>query len=269
MYIKALILLWKRPEVTRICFQGIKRLQKKIEIDPVCIYSEDQSKELCQEFGFESYHFENLPLGRKMNFGLDRALESKWDYLMTIGSDDILSEELFDIYSPLIEKRTMAFGVGCIYFYDTKTGKQARQSGMQVYGAGRMIQREVLDKECMKAVFKYARTCAGTFTKRKGFEAILPMYKAERLERNGIGKIIDHVKDESELWDEINSNLDLNSEIALARKGINVEYVDIDKKPLILDVKNGTNIHDISEYELIDFDVLTNFPEGGDIRRLL
>jgi hypothetical protein len=271
MVIKALIPLWKRPEITRICFEGIKRLQKTIEIDPVCIYSEQESKELCAEFGFESYYFENDPLGRKMNFGLDRALDSKWDYLITIGSDDLLSEALFEIYKPFMDSLKMAFGVGCIYFYDIKTGKQARQNGMQVYGCGRMIHREVLDKETYKAVFKYSRTYAGISpTKKKGFVSIVPAYIAERWERRGIGVIQDKIKDDRPLYtDSKLKGLDFDSEFRLNTRGINIEHVDIDKRPLILDIKNGTNLHDITEYEAIDFDVLTNFPEGEQIRGLL
>lgn len=268
MVIKALIPLWKRPDITRICFEGIKRLQKFIEIDPICICSEPESAQLCNEFGFESYEYPNSPLGKKLNYGLEMALASKWDYLIQIGSDDLISEELFEIYKPFYG--SMAFGVGCIYFYDVKTKTQARQKGMQVYGCGRMISREVLDNTIPKVKIRYLHTSSGVVTRRKGQEAIYPVRIAEKLVKNGIAAIVGESNETVRLWDDDKmSGLDLNSEFKLNAMGINVQFVDIGDNPLVLDIKSEVNIHDINEYEKIDFDVLNNFQEGEHIRRLL
>jgi hypothetical protein len=264
--IKLLIALWKRPEITRIVFERVK----KLPVEPICIYSEDESKELCREFGFESYFFENDPLGRKLNFGVERALESQWDYMMQIGSDDLVKEELIESYKPFIERRSLVFGVGCIYFYDIRTGKTALHYGGQVFGCGRMIHRAVLDSNILKARFRYGHTYSGQVVRKRGQVSILPVFVAEKYERKGIGEILETINCKTKLWsDGRNNGMDFDSEFRLNTIGISVERVDIGKSPFILDIKTEENLHKIDEYNLIDFDIMKYFPEINGIRRLL
>lgn len=264
--IKLLIALWKRPEITRIVFENIK----KLPVDPICVYSEDESRELCEEFGFESYFFENDPLGKKLNFGVERALESQWDYMMQIGSDDLVNVELFDYYKPFIEDKTLAFGIGCIYFYDIPSGRTAIVNGSQVFGCGRMIHRNVLDGKVLKARFRYDRTYAGDVTRRKGQEVIIPQVLAERMERKGVGEILDVGEYKAKLWSDNRSiGMDFDSEFRLSATGVDVKLVNVYKKPLILDIKSEVNLHKIEEYNLIYFDIMKYFPEINGIRRFL
>jgi hypothetical protein len=73
---------------------------KSFDIEPICIYSDDDNKRLCEKYKFESYEFLNDPLGRKLNYGVEMALKSDWDYLMQTNSDDLIKEKLFEIYRP-------------------------------------------------------------------------------------------------------------------------------------------------------------------------
>ena len=134
-----------------------------------------------------------------------------------------------------------------------------------------MILRDVLERELEYAIFKYSRTVSGpSIQAGKGKEVTIPAFKARSLQRRGLGDIIDLVKLDNRIWDsEKESGLDYDSETRLNRRGVHPKHVEIDKKALVLDIKSEVNLHNIGEYQLIDFDVLNNFPEGGDIRRLL
>jgi len=263
VFFKLLIALWKRPVITRICFEGIKRLQKTIPIEPICIYSEDDSKSLCKEYGFEAYEYKNDPLGEKLNFGLERALESEWDYLLQIGSDDLLSEKLFEMYDPFIAKSSRAFGLSTMYFYDIRTKESYFESISNIFGCGRMIHRGTFDTN--RAKFRYGHTYSGTDTvKKKGQVITIPEYWANRLVKRGIGDILELTKEPFKLWgDSKNSGLDFDSQFRLDCIGVTTERIRTNEV-LAVDIKSEFNLHDVSEYEKSDVDVKQFFPELND-----
>lgn len=155
-----LIALWKRPEITKVCFKGVKRLMKSFDIEPICIYSDEENKVLCDQFGFESYEYPNDHLGAKLNYGIEKALESEWDYLTQIGSDNLVKEEIFELYKPYFEKEQQCFGIGEVYYYDVKTDRVAFVENAFPYGCMRMIHRDaLLSHKMAKVIFK--SSCEG------------------------------------------------------------------------------------------------------------
>lgn len=268
MKIKLLIALWRRPEITRICFDGIKRLQQFIDIEPICIYSEDDMKVLCDEYKFEAHYHENLPLGKKLNYGLNIALQSEWDYLMQIGSDDLLSEKIFEYYKPFIEKSVKAFGIKSVHFYNTIVKKSYHVVNSYPFGVGRMVHRSVFEDDLLMAKFRYNKSVVGEkVVARKGDVIEIPLYIAER--KINHGEIIGLKRERFKMWpDAISKGLDFNSEFNLNRRGVEVKIVEIGSDVLALDIKSEVNIWGTDQFDEVNYDVLNYFPEGDAIRQL-
>ena len=143
---KLLIFLavWKRPEITEICFMSINRLQKVKEFDikGFAVISEESMIPLCEKYGILWCMHENLPLGKKKNFGVQKALEYDFEYLIEIGSDDILKTEILQAYkwnAPVIGLMEFAL-------LNTKNGDcKYIKTNAPKFGAGRAIKREALE----------------------------------------------------------------------------------------------------------------------------
>jgi hypothetical protein len=186
--IQLLTAVWKRPEITRVCFEGIKRLQQHnpdvFDVQCTVAISELEMLYLCDEYGFGHIKVNNSPLGGKWNAGLHKALQSEFDYLMFIGSDDILSCSLLDYYLPHMEAGTASFGIQDLYVYSVVRKELKYFGGYQNHdmtiGAGRMIHRSVIE-QCNGRLWKYGinRGCDGSALQRirnAGFdEVILPV----------------------------------------------------------------------------------------------
>lgn len=241
---------------------------KSFEIDPICIYSEDENKAVCEEFGFESYFFENDPLGKKLNFGVEMALKSKWDYLMQINSDDILREEIFELYKPYFEKEEKCFGVGDVYFYDLHTGKVAHASNAYPLGCARLIHRSIFEKENLVKV-RFVSSCSGKkFTHGKG--EIVTMSKSCADSFKNIVKILSRESEFKLYTDTKNRVLDFDSDTRLAKVGVTSVKVETNKEVYVVDLKSETNIWSFNWFEdkIVKKDVLKYFPEKNEIRKL-
>jgi len=148
--IRILIPLWKRPEVTRFCFEGVKRLQKESrhQIDVSCVLSEEEFIDTCSEFGFDWHFAPNNPLGQKMNIGIASTLKYDYDYLMIMNSDNVVESELIDrVYEPFFESLNPYFGIGKVTYVNfyTHEAKEVTYS-LTILGIAKMIHRSVLKK---------------------------------------------------------------------------------------------------------------------------
>ena len=86
--------------------------------------------------------------GTKMNIGVKEALEYDFDYMMNLGSDDIITKKLLDIYKPFMQDGRSMFGSTKVAFIDS-IGKEIKHFDYGILiGAGRMIKKSVL-KECV------------------------------------------------------------------------------------------------------------------------
>lgn len=158
MKIGILTAVWKRPEITRIFAEGIKRLQKQFDIVPVVVGSEGEtSMSLCHEYGFMYLERPNEPLGHKFNEGLRVFKNIDVDYIMIMGSDDLISNNLIKAYMPFMEKRKDVIGILDIYFYDILEKQLHYLSGYglkpqdkhrkgEPLGLARCIKRDVIER---------------------------------------------------------------------------------------------------------------------------
>jgi hypothetical protein len=136
--------VWKRPEITEICFMGIKRLQKVpgFQVEALAVISEESMIPLCDKYGVDWVMTANSPLGAKKNFGAKEALKHDFDYMIEIGSDDLLKSEALQVYkwdAPVIG--LMDFAI----INTSNGGCKKVSSSISKFGAGRAIKRSVLE----------------------------------------------------------------------------------------------------------------------------
>lgn len=139
--------VWKRPHITRLCFAGINRMRQHpdYDIQVVAVISEEEMIPLCEEFGVDWVMHKNEPLGEKKNAGLKYCQQFEFDYLMEIGSDDLILNELLDSYKPYLGVWDF-FGIRDAAYINSTGGQCRRLISKATYGAGRMIKRSLLEK---------------------------------------------------------------------------------------------------------------------------
>lgn len=143
---KLLIFLavWRRPEITEICFLGINRLRKSglAPIDAFAVISEESMIPLCKKYGIDYVMHPNYPLGEKKNYGLKAAMQKDFDYLIEIGSDDVLKTEFLSLYP--FEKDV--YGLKDFITLNTDDGACRRLSYRDgAFGVGRAISRRAIE----------------------------------------------------------------------------------------------------------------------------
>lgn len=145
---KLLIFLavWKRPEITEICFMGVDRLRKSglFPIEAFAVISEASMVPLCRKYSIDYCFHDNQPLGEKKNFGLMQSLYKQWDYMIEIGSDDLLKTELLNAYAPYFGKRDV-IGLNSFYYLNSEDLECRHYSNPSLFGIGRAISRHAVE----------------------------------------------------------------------------------------------------------------------------
>lgn len=145
-----LIALHKRLDITRVVFENLKKLQEDFDFMVFGICSSREEAELCHDFNFDYCIEDNYPLGRKMNKGLLEAMKFDFEFLMQLGSDDIITYDLFDVYQEIDKSY---WGVNQIYLVEPSTNRAKRVTYggasnpiWHPFGAGRVFKKEALEK---------------------------------------------------------------------------------------------------------------------------
>lgn len=110
--------------------------------------SESEYIKTCDDYGFSWVYADNFPLGAKINKGIKRALEYKWDYLMMMNSDDVIKPELIDnYYDSFFESGEKFFGINRVTYVKFGT-TEAREFTYEysVLGIGKCIRRDVVEQ---------------------------------------------------------------------------------------------------------------------------
>lgn len=132
-------MMWKRYELFKFWATQIRRLQKdfknELEIIPVAVGSEGGlSRTLAERYNIHYLEHENLPLGRKANARLMFCKQFNPDYIMFLGSDDIICSGLMAEYIKEMRNNTEIIEVMDLYYYDLISKKAAYCEG---YTTGR------------------------------------------------------------------------------------------------------------------------------------
>jgi hypothetical protein len=242
---KILIFLaaWKRPEITEICFQGIRRLQdaSKFPVDTMCVISEESMIPLCEKYGIDYIIYKNEPLGEKKNAGLNAAMLRSWDYLLEIGSDDLLKTEILDAYLPFFERGEELFGVKDFLYINSEDGDCRRLKTNTTYGAARCISRKVIERVAygVDVIANEGIISVGRST-GAGQRGFFTVDTAQHLEKLGRVQIIG--KPRYRLWkDDIMQGLDNNSGYFLAKHFVSHKTVATENA-MVIDIKSKDNI---------------------------
>jgi hypothetical protein len=209
-----IIPVYKRPEVTAICFKWLHYFITEVktwDVRPLIILSpEDKylenNKDECECYGFKYVYFHNQPVGNKLNAGINYALQKyKFDYIMNMGSDNIIHPSVELLYRSHINKTCLFFGINNLFIYELKTKKTFwfhKYNDIRSIGAGRMIHISIIE------AFNYKK---------------YPVYDTN----------IDR---------EMDTNSAKNIEKIL---GIKDEVIDVGQFPYVVDIKTDTNINHI------------------------
>ena len=119
---KALIFIsvWKRPEVTDLTYSGLDRVQsilkeEGIDSEVLVVSSEDYHTENAKKRGYHVIQVENFPVGNKFNLGMIEALKHDWNYLMEMGSNNLLSNLYVRSFAAACKENLAIFGSAKFY----------------------------------------------------------------------------------------------------------------------------------------------------------
>ena len=204
------------------------------------VISEESLIPLCDKYGIQWTMYKNNPVGEKKNHGLNEAMKLEWDYLLEIGSDDVLKNEVLDYYEPYIQKGQEFFGAKDALIVNSESGACYRVKSDTAYGMGRMVSRKALEKvygvDCIakEGIMARGRTVA------KGNKGFFRPEQAEELEKLGRLEIIG--KPRYKLWnDDIDKGLDNSSTYFMMTQGIG-HFAVKTETPIGIDIKGPDNI---------------------------
>lgn len=247
MNILAYLALWKRPAITAICFDGLVRLQtfaktQGITLSVLCVGSESSMEVLCKQYGFAYTHFKNDDLGAKKNHGLSEAMKIKgWQYLLELGSDDLIKNELLTLYKSLFEAKVMYFCPSSIAFLNSADGSCRKYKSDTVFGAGRIFHRSVLQE--VAYCYKVQMLTSVVSTEKvlsQGDVTWVRSNQANDMARAGQAVILEGPT--YKLWqDEQQCKLDGVSDYACYKAGFNCQQIKT-LVPLVLDIKSHQNL---------------------------
>lgn len=146
--------VWQRPEIFELFAKGIHHLNDNTPHELLVIVAgseKERSKNMVEAHGFTYIEYPNQPLALKMNATTQYAGQSGCDYVLCLGSDDIIHPTLMAAYEPYMQKGIDYIGVLDWYFYDTRTGKASYWGGYReprrkghTCGAGRLISNRLM-----------------------------------------------------------------------------------------------------------------------------
>ena len=194
--------VWQRPEIFSICLDGIARLvnhdKTRFNIRPFFMISESWAAVELLKRGYEFIYTQNDPLGAKKNAGLDYVLKNiSFDYILEIGSDDLIASSWLDKVEPLLLQSVAQIHPSTCYFIDILTGTAAVWYVERVLGAGRFISRAAIKKALQR----------GAFWEEKGRRG-MDTYSWRQLQNVGIGNTMVKTKDVTVL--DIKSDVNIN-----------------------------------------------------------
>jgi hypothetical protein len=257
MKIHLLTCFFRRRNITEIYLEGIKRLSKDFDIDYTFVTSEDEDTRYLTEKGYETYVYENHPLSDKWQFGLNTALQKKWDYLLIMGSDDLLSNEGLGL---LLDNSYSNKGFGDIFFYNSPTKEWAymKYEKDRLIGAGRLISREAIENTMFRAKiqFKIDQSIAGVGYKNYK-DISVPLSTAKYLQNISFGKITG--QENRVVWNQgLTRSLDHSSEMSLSLAGYpphkivsdKVHLVDIKGEVVVTQWQNLLKVSTLTDFDM-------------------
>ena len=147
---------YKREHISVIFKNKLIELQSQFEdydfINLVVDSEWSNSSVFQKDDRFIYTNFDNSPLSDKWNFGLEQIKNLFFDYLILIGSDDIISPDVFRIYLQKIEENFEFIGIEDLFMYDLESKSMYYWPGYnnerrgETTGLGRCLSKSVVEK---------------------------------------------------------------------------------------------------------------------------
>jgi len=125
-------------------------------VETIVIDSDDDDERRilkhCLDYGLSYHEYDNLPLGRKWNYGAKVARETDPDFLVIVGSDDVISTPTFDTLFQLMHQGYDYIGMLDLYFFHAGRGDikywpgYANNRTGEPVGCYRIFSRRALDR---------------------------------------------------------------------------------------------------------------------------
>lgn len=153
MRLGILTAVWGRYEVFDIFKKGIERIKEHtdIEIEVVAVGSEGKkSANACREYHYVP--FKNKPLSNKWNAGMLKMKELNVDYVLCLGSDDLICNNLIDKYIEAMKFGYDFIGLLDCFILDLKTNDLRFWTGYngirigETAGIGRCLSKRILEE---------------------------------------------------------------------------------------------------------------------------
>ena len=151
-----LIPVYQRPQVTLFCMDAMAKtcaeaLRYGWDLQPCYVGDDGWMFVSAEERYFSALCRANdNGIGWKMNSALEFYGDNyrfKWDWLITLGSDDLVRPEIFASANYMAAEGFKFFGTNDCILYDWNTGNAKRHnSGAQVIGAGRFVHRSLVEQ---------------------------------------------------------------------------------------------------------------------------
>jgi hypothetical protein len=145
MRIALITTLWRRHDLTKIVLNYYRQFPN---LELICVGSEgEKSKQLAE--GWHYIEHKNFPVSEKHNQALKNAKDLNVDGVVLIGSDDLMSKELFTFYQTLDKNCPNVIGFEDSHIYYTETKELFHYTGLvfkQTVGTGRFFSKYVLDR---------------------------------------------------------------------------------------------------------------------------
>ena len=146
--------MWKRPEIFSVFATQCKYLKDKYgNLELIVTGSEAHvSREQAERYGFTYIEHANKPLGRKQNQSAIRSKDFDVDYIICLGSDDLITESLYERYLEYFSKGFDFIAPLDCYFIDSVSKRSLYWAGYRgawlgmTCGAGRALSKKLLKK---------------------------------------------------------------------------------------------------------------------------
>lgn len=148
MHIGICTINYNRPRILDLWLTSIDRLRGVCGPMPVVVVSEREDRISCEEHGVHHIYQDNHPVSFKWNTGVQWLLGQGVDYVMIVGSDDIVSNNLMRNIWLAAEEGYDVIGIDKLYFYGNIRGRSSVFIPLQsprMLGVCRTISRSVLE----------------------------------------------------------------------------------------------------------------------------
>jgi hypothetical protein len=141
---------YKRTKVLQLFLASIKRLRREVGMFPCVVVGDEEHKNLCGQYDVTHITQANHPATAKFNTGVAYMMFLGVDYVVVMGSDDIMSTDLLKNLIREMENGYDLIGISQLYFYagDGKYRGKLRHlvTHGQYLGVARCIHRRIIGK---------------------------------------------------------------------------------------------------------------------------